>query len=53
MIEEIAVSFINGNLSWVKNKLKGKKRLSFAVALWLREFAPDELNRFLRMMAHE
>ena len=49
-IEEIAESFINGNISWVKAQLRTKKDVA-AVATYLRENAPNELKSFLRIMA--
>jgi len=36
--QEIAESFINGNISWCRNQLKGKPALLARVALLLEEY---------------
>jgi hypothetical protein len=50
-VKEIAESFINGNISWAKAQLRGKTSLAFKVAQWLKEYAPEELDSFLRIMS--
>ena len=50
-VEEIAESFINGNISWVRLQLAGRPKKLAAVADWLREHAPNELETFLRIMS--
>jgi len=50
-VEEDAVSFINGDVSTVKKRLKGSSSRTATVARWLKEYAPAELEPFLRMMS--
>jgi len=47
---EIVESYINGNISWVRDHIRTKKDL-IAVIQEIRETCPDELDRFLRSMA--
>ena len=49
--EQIAESFINGNISWCKVQLYGKRKLTCQVIAWLKEYAPNELESFLRIMS--
>lgn len=48
---EIAESFINGNISWCREQLGGSRKKIAQVAAWLREYVPDELESFLRLMS--
>lgn len=49
---QIAESFINGNVSWCKEQLLGKRKLTASVALIIKEYWPDDLDRFLRLMSN-
>lgn len=53
--QEIAESFINGNISWCREQFKKRNgRVMHAkVAYWLREYAPNELESFLRLMGED
>lgn len=51
--EELAESFINGNISWVRAQLAGKRSMTAKVADYLRVMAPEELESFLRLMARK
>lgn len=51
-INEIATSFVNGNISWVKAQLRTKKDVA-AVADFMRELGwISELASFLKIMKH-
>lgn len=45
---EIAESFINGNISWVKGKVKSKKAF-VEVMQALKEIAPMDVDNFIRI----
>ena len=48
-VEEIAESFINGNISWVRDRVKRKKRF-FEVLYRLRWWGrTEEANKFERL----
>ncbi len=47
---EIAESFINGNISWVKGKVRTKKQF-VAVMEALKEIAPMDVDNFIRLCA--
>lgn len=49
-VAQIAESFINGNISLVRDKVSHSPSLLADVADWLRENAPQELARYLRLM---
>ena len=49
-VEEIAESFINGNISWVKNKVKNNGKLMLEVREYLNEYSPEKGYRFYRIM---
>ena len=51
MTREIAESFINGNISWVKKQLLHDTAATASVVKWLKENVPGELDSFLRIMA--
>ncbi|MDP2730582.1 MAG: hypothetical protein Q8O55_08860 [Dehalococcoidales bacterium] len=48
---EIVESYINGNLSWVKENIRTKKDL-IAVIQVIREICPNQLGAFLKIMAN-
>ena len=50
--EALAESFINGNISWVRAQLAGKRSLTAKTAAFLQEYAPNELASFLRLMSN-
>lgn len=45
---EIAVSFINGNLSWVKDQCKKKPEVVASVYLELKEINKEQSEAFMR-----
>lgn len=48
--QEIGDSFINGNISWVRNAIKKNMSLYAGVHAYLQEYAPDEARRFARVI---
>ena len=49
-VEEIAESFINGNLTWCKKQVKNNGRLMLKIREYLNEYSPEEGYRFYRIM---
>lgn len=50
--QEIAESFINGNISWCRNQMKGKPALLARVALVLEEYSYGDCKGFLRIFGN-
>lgn len=50
--QEIAESFINGNISWCRNQMKGKPALLARVALLLEEYPYGDYKGFLRIFGN-
>lgn len=50
--QEIAESFINGNISWCRKQLKGKPALLARVAMELEEYPYGDYKGFLRIMGN-
>ena len=51
--EAIGTSFINGNISWVRGKIRGKAGLALSVQSWLSEYSPEDASKFKRVMMGE
>jgi len=49
-VEQIAESFINGNISWCKDKIKNNGKLMLMIREYLNEYSPEEGLRFYRIM---
>ena len=51
--EELAKSYINGNISTVRGHLKGKSKLSLLTGQIVQEFyGQKEYNTFIRLMTN-
>ena len=50
--QEIAESFINGNISWCRAQLMGKPALLARVALLLEEYPYGDYKGFLKIMGN-
>ena len=49
-VEEIAESFINGNISWCKEQIKNNGKLMLKIREYLNDYSPEEGLRFYRIM---
>ncbi len=50
-IEELGESFVNGNISWVRDQIKRPEvsgRLVSYVLLWLQEYAPASVDSYIK-----
>lgn len=50
---DLAESYINGNISWVREQIGGSRRLLSSVARVMAEYWPGEVKRFLELMGRE
>lgn len=50
-IEEIAVSFVNGNISWVKSKVRTKKDMAQVIQFMQEMGWISECESFIRIMS--
>ena len=48
-VEEIAESFINGNISWVRSQVRNVAVYAKIID-WLEEYAPKEIESFRRLI---
>lgn len=48
--QEIAESFINGNISWCREQLRGNSNLLIRTVRAMQEYCPEHLDDFLRLM---
>ena len=51
--EEIAESFVNGNISWVREQIKNKRGAYVAVLDAMRELFPNEVPSFERLIGRK
>jgi len=48
---ELAESFINGNISWVREQLRGNSKISLKTAdIILQDYGKEDYKNFLRLM---
>jgi len=51
-VEEIAESFINGNISWCKDQIKNNGKLMLKIREFLNEYSPEEGYKFFKIMTN-